>query len=55
MGFNGGAAAGQNVMHCHCHFIPRYGGDTDNFHQGIRGIILRKGNPWKPGHPLRYC
>jgi diadenosine tetraphosphate (Ap4A) HIT family hydrolase len=24
IGYNGGEAAGQTVMHCHCHFIPRY-------------------------------
>jgi diadenosine tetraphosphate (Ap4A) HIT family hydrolase len=24
IGFNVGAAAGQTVMHCHCHVIPRY-------------------------------
>jgi diadenosine tetraphosphate (Ap4A) HIT family hydrolase len=42
IGFNVGAAAGQSVMHCHCHFIPRYRGDTDNPRGGIRGIIPAK-------------
>jgi diadenosine tetraphosphate (Ap4A) HIT family hydrolase len=28
IGFNVGEAAGQVVMHCHCHVIPCYKGDT---------------------------
>jgi diadenosine tetraphosphate (Ap4A) HIT family hydrolase len=35
IGFNTGAAAGQSVMHCHCHVIPRYQGDTDNPRGGV--------------------
>jgi diadenosine tetraphosphate (Ap4A) HIT family hydrolase len=42
IGFNVGAAAGQTVMHCHCHVIPRYRGDTDNPRGGVRGVIPRK-------------
>ena len=42
IGFNRGAAAGQSVMHCHCHVIPRYRCDTDNPRGGVRGLI-----PWK--------
>jgi diadenosine tetraphosphate (Ap4A) HIT family hydrolase len=34
IGFNAGAAAGQTVMHCHCHIIPRYWGDN----QKISGV-----------------
>jgi diadenosine tetraphosphate (Ap4A) HIT family hydrolase len=30
IGFNVGFAAGQTVMHSHCHVIPRYRGDTEN-------------------------
>ena len=40
IGFNVGRAAGQTVMHCHCHVIPRYRGDTVNPRGGIRGVIL---------------
>jgi diadenosine tetraphosphate (Ap4A) HIT family hydrolase len=29
-------------MHCHCHVIPRYPGDTDNPRGGVRGVIPRK-------------
>ena len=42
IGFNVGAVAGQTVMHCHCHVIPRYAGDTENPRGGVRGVIPRK-------------
>jgi len=42
IGFNVGASAGQGVMHCHCHFIPRYTGDTDNPKGGIRRVVAGK-------------
>ena len=42
IGFNIGVAAGQTVMHCHCHVIPRYVGDVKEPRGGIRGVILRK-------------
>ncbi len=42
IGFNIGAVAGQTIMHCHCHVIPRYAGDTENPGEGVRGVILRK-------------
>ena len=42
IGFNVGVAAGQSGMHCHCHIIPRYRGDTDNPRGGVRGVIPRK-------------
>ena len=42
IGFNVGEAAGQTVMHCHCHVIPRYAGDTENPRGGVRGVIPRK-------------
>jgi diadenosine tetraphosphate (Ap4A) HIT family hydrolase len=38
-GYNIGAAAGQSMMQCHCHIIPRYRGDTDNPKGGIRRVI----------------
>ena len=37
LGINVGAAAGQTVMHCHCHVIPRYAGDVENPRGGVRG------------------
>lgn len=42
IGFNIGEAAGQTVMHCHCHVIPRYSGDIENPRGGIRGVIPHK-------------
>ena len=42
IGFNVGSAAGQTVMHCHCHLIPRHHGDTKNPRGGIRGVIPKR-------------
>jgi diadenosine tetraphosphate (Ap4A) HIT family hydrolase len=39
IGFNVGTAAGQTVMHCHCHVIPRYIGDVKEPRGGIRGVV----------------
>jgi len=38
IGFNVGEAAGQTVMHCHCHVIPRYSGDVKDARGGIRKV-----------------
>lgn len=43
IGMNCGEAAGQTVMHFHCHVIPRYDGDMDNPRGGIRHCIKGKG------------
>ena len=40
--FNAGVDAGQSVMHCHMHLIPRYKGDCDNPRGGVRKIIKNK-------------
>ena len=42
IGFNIGAVAGQTIMHCHCHVIPRYVGDTENPRGEVRGVIPHK-------------
>ena len=43
-GVNSGAAAGQTVLHCHFHLIPRRNGDTENPTGGVRGVIPGKMN-----------
>lgn len=42
IGINVGEAAGQSVMHCHVHLIPRYSGDVENPRGGVRGVIPSK-------------
>ena len=42
VGINIGATAGQTVMHCHIHLIPRRSGDTNNPRGGVRGVIADK-------------
>jgi len=50
IGINGGAAAGQTVMHLHIHMIPRYAGDLGDARGGIRWIFPEKAAYWKkPG------
>ena len=44
VGFNDGHDAGQTVMHCHVHLIPRRSGDVINPRGGIRGVIPGKQN-----------
>lgn len=43
IGMNCGEAAGQTVMHFHCHVIPRYKGDMENPKGGIRHCVIGKG------------
>lgn len=42
IGWNCGESAGQTVMHCHQHIIPRYKGDIPDPRGGIRGCIPSK-------------
>ena len=42
IGVNCGEAAGQTVMHFHCHVIPRYRGDVSDPRGGVRGVIPGK-------------
>jgi len=44
IGINSGEAAGQTVMHFHCHVIPRYTGDVKNPRGGVRGVVPHKMN-----------
>ncbi|HEY7244575.1 MAG TPA: HIT family protein [Xanthobacteraceae bacterium] len=39
IGMNCGRTAGQSVMHCHVHLIPRRAGDVDQPRGGVRAVI----------------
>ncbi len=42
VGSNVGKTAGQSVLHCHIHLIPRREGDVENPQGGIRAVIPLK-------------
>lgn len=44
LGVNEGVYAGQSILHCHVHIIPRYIGDVSNPRGGVRGVIPAKQN-----------
>ena len=42
VGTNIGKDAGQSIMHCHIHLIPRRKGDVKDPRGGVRGVIPSK-------------
>ena len=42
IGINAGKVAGQSIMHCHIHLIPRREGDVENPQGGVRSVIPKK-------------
>jgi len=42
IGTNSGKVAGQSIMHCHIHLIPRRKGDVKNPQGGVRSVIPSK-------------
>ena len=42
IGTNSGAIAGQSILHCHIHLIPRREGDVENPQGGVRSVIPLK-------------
>ena len=42
VGVNIGKDAGQSIMHCHIHLIPRRNGDVEDPRGGVRGVIPSK-------------
>ena len=42
IGTNVGIVAGQSIMHCHIHLIPRRKGDVNKPQGGVRSVISKK-------------
>jgi ATP adenylyltransferase len=48
VGMNCGETAGQTIMHCHVHLIPRRAGDADQPRGGVRAVIPGKAAYYGP-------
>jgi diadenosine tetraphosphate (Ap4A) HIT family hydrolase len=46
LGVNAGKAAGQTILHCHLHVIPRYAGDVDEPRGGVRWVLPETARYW---------
>lgn len=46
LGINAGKAAGQTVLHCHLHVIPRYAGDVAEPRGGVRWVLPETARYW---------
>ena len=42
IGTNAGKIAGQSIIHCHIHLIPRREGDVEDPQGGVRSVIPKK-------------
>lgn len=47
IGINDGIAAGQAVEHLHVHLIPRFTGDSEDPHGGVRRVLPDKAHFWR--------
>lgn len=50
IGVNDGVDAGQTIMHCHIHLIPRRKNDVKSPRGGIRHIVAEKGDYTKSSY-----
>ena len=46
LGVNAGKAAGQTILHCHLHVIPRYAGDVAEPRGGVRWVLPETARYW---------